>query len=285
MNAEIRTLYKSDLFDITAFICQCTDCGFSGIEYQNKFSICYIQRGSFLFKIYSGELECFNSRFLLNRPGFTHRVKHYHTQADECLIISFHQGMYDKITSIYRKALNGFFSKEDVHSLILQSTHETEYLIYRLKKILLQRETDGLQIDGIVFELAEKIFHINERPSCETISEKQKRNFLPAIERSREYVQEHFADSITLEELAGLSHMSVFHFNRVFRQIVHISPYQYLLNFRIHHASHLLVSSEEAIASIGWSTGFKNPDHFSYAFKGITGLSPQQYRNFKKRKI
>lgn len=281
MDAIIRSLYKSDLFEITDFTCKCTECGFSGVEFQSKFSICYIQRGSFLFKVYSGELECFNSRFLLNKPGFTHRVKHYHAQPDECIIIGFSQLLYERITDTYGSSLNGFFSREDSHSMVIQSSSETEYLMYHLKKTLSARITDGLHIEGIVFGLIEKIFNINEQGQNKFISERQKQTFLPAIEKSREYVQENFSDLITMEQLARISHMSVFHFNRAFREIVQMSPYQYILHFRINHAAYLLISTEEAISNIGWSAGFNSPDHFSYAFKSLTGFSPQRYRNIK----
>lgn len=283
MDAIIRTLYKSELFEITDFVCKCSDCGFSGVEFQNKFSICYIQRGSFLFKIYSGELECFNARFLLNRPGFTHRVKHHHTQPDECFIIGFSQIFFERIADIYRNQLNGFLDKEDIHSMVLPSSTETEYLIYRLKNSLAAGEIEALQIDGIILDLLDKIFHMDKQVQNPFVSEKQKQIFLPAIEKCREYMQENFAEHITLEDLARISHMSIFHFNRTFKQIVQMSPYQYLLNFRIHHASHLLASTEQPIAGIGWSAGFNSPDHFSYAFKTVTSFSPHQYRSNKQQ--
>jgi AraC family transcriptional regulator len=285
MDALIRTLYTSDQFEITDFACRCTQCGYSGFEFQNKFSICYIRRGSFLFKVFSEELECFNSRFLLNRPGFTHRVKHYHLHPDECIIIGFSPEFYEKMKDVYFPAFNGFLVDANIHSMVVQSSSETEYLMYRLRYALAASETDRLCIDGIVLELAEKIFHMQEVEYRKTISEKQKLSFLPAIEKSMEWVQENFAEPITMDDLARVSYMSVFHFNRAFKEIVKMSPYQYLLNFRIQHASHLLVSTDEAISHIGWSAGFNRPDHFSYAFKGVTGLSPQQYRNKKKQEF
>jgi AraC family transcriptional regulator len=283
MDALIRTLYKSDLFEVTDFVCKCRECGFSGAEFQSRFSICYVSRGSFLFKIFSGELECFNSRFLLNRPGFNHRVKHYPAQPDECIIIGFNADFYDKIKEVYQQTLNGFLTKEDIHSIVLQSSPETEYLIFRLKNALASKESESLNVDGIVLELVEKIFQMKEPAQDKVISHKQKQAFLPAIEKSREWMQDNFSRTITMEELARVSHMSTFHFNRAFKQIVQMSPYQYLLNFRIHHASHLLLFSEETIATVGWSSGFNSPDHFSFAFKNITGLSPHQFRHRKSQ--
>jgi AraC family transcriptional regulator len=284
MNAAIRTLYTSELFEVTDFVCQCTECGFSGVEYQHHFSICYVRRGSFLFKIFSGELECFNNRFLINKPGFTHRVKHYHSQPDECLIIGFKPEFYDRIRDVYNLSLNGFLRNQELHSLLLNSSPETEYLMYQLKSMLTVKDPDALEMDGMVLDLIEKIFHLDDSKSV-IISEKLKRAWLPAIEKSREYLQENFTEEITMEQLARVSHMSTFHFNRVFRQITRVSPYQYLLNFRMHHASHLLKTTDESIAAIGWSVGFNRPDHFSYAFKNFNGFPPQHFRNINKQEF
>ena len=284
MNATVRTLYKSDSFEVTDFVCRCTECGFSGVEYQNKFSICYVRRGSFLFKIFSDELECFNNRFLINKPGFTHRVKHYHSQADECLIIGFTPAFHDQIRDVYGLSLNGFLNDREIHSVLLNSSPETEYLIYRLKKILKLKDPDKLEMDGIILELTDKIFHLDDLKGI-IISEKHRQAWLPAIEKSREWVQENFAEEITMEQLARVSHMSPFHFNRVFKQITRVSPYQYLLNFRMHHASHLLKTTDNTVSDICWSVGFNSLDHFSYAFKSISGFSPQHFRKINKQEF
>jgi AraC family transcriptional regulator len=284
MDATIRTLYESGSFEVTDFVCQCTECGFSGVEYQSKFSICYIRRGSFLFKIYSDELECFNNRFLINKPGFTHRVKHYHGQADECLIIGFTTGFYDRIREAHGLSLTGFLTNNEIHSLLLNSSPETEYLIFRLKNKLTAKDHNSLEMDGLILDLIDKIFHLDDLKTT-IVSEKHKRAWLPAIEKSREWVQENFAEEITMEQLARVSHMSPFHFNRVFKQITRVSPYQYLLNFRMHHASHLLKTTNEPVSDIGWSVGFNSPDHFSYAFKSVNGFSPQHFRKINKQEF
>jgi AraC family transcriptional regulator len=284
MDATIRTLYKSEFFEVTDFVCQCTECGFSGTEYQSKFSICYVRRGSFLFKIFSGELECFNNRFLINKPGFSHWVKHYHSLQDECLIIGFTSELYHRIRDVYCLSLNGFLNNNEIHSLLLNSSPETEYLIFRLKNKLAAKDNDCLEIDGLILDLIDKIFRLDDLKTT-IIAEKQKRAWLPSIEKSKEWVQENFAEEITMEQLARVSHMSPFHFNRVFKQITRVSPYQYLLNFRMHHASHLLKTTEESVSDIGWSVGFNSLDHFSYAFKTVNGFSPRDFRKINKQEF
>ena len=150
MNAIIKSLFKSKLFEINNFVCQCTECGFSAVEYQNKFSICYVNSGNFLFQIFRDDLECFNGRFLLNKPGFTHRVKHYHTQPDQCFIISFSADFYARVQESYSTSLNGFLKKPDVHSLVLNSLIDAEYMLHRLRYLVSVNDPDALEIEGVV---------------------------------------------------------------------------------------------------------------------------------------
>lgn len=285
MDAAIQTLYSSEALQIKNFVCHCMEAGLSGVEYQDKFSICYINSGSFLFSIFREGLECFNGRFLLNKPGFTHRVKHYHAQPDQCFIISLSPDFYARIKDIYLNALNGFFKNNDCHSLLLHSSIEAEHTIYRLRKHLSFPHPAGLELEAMILDLIEQLFSQEQSVKTSFISDKHKKNYLPVIEKTREYLQSNFGSNITMEELALVSHMSPFHFNRIFKQMTGVSPYQYLLNFRINHAAWLLKSTEDAIASVGWSAGFNSPDHFSYAFKASTGLSPQIYRQKKQQEF
>jgi AraC family transcriptional regulator len=148
MDAEITNLFNCTAFNIVRFVCKCNNCDVSGIEYQRNFSICYVSTGSFLFKVFRHDLECYNGKFLINKPGFTHKVQHFHTQPDECFIIGFNENSYHQIQQQYRTALNSFLTDPDVHSLTINSNPETEYLTHLISVLLKQRGTGQLEIDS-----------------------------------------------------------------------------------------------------------------------------------------
>lgn len=278
MEALINTFFKSGLLEIRSFVCQCRECGWSGIEYQDKMSICYVNKGSFLFNIFRNDLECFTGKFLINKPSFTHRVKHYHAQPDECLIINFAPAYYSHIVESYGSSLNRFLKNDDLHSLLIDSTIETEYLIYKLRGHLLHDNLGKLQIEVSIAELMDGLFNQGLPVKQPTIPDSHKRAYLPLIETAKEFIKANFAENITLDSIASIACMSPFHFNRIFRQITRISPYQYLLNFRICHAKHLLCTTVEPISTISYLSGFNSPDHFSYAFRMKEKVSPQTFR-------
>ena len=81
---------------------------------------------------------------------------------------------------------------------------------------------------------------------------------------------------ISLEDLASSIHLSVFHFSRLFKNTVGVSPYQYVLRLKIEYAQNL-IKRKQSIGDIAYSLGFTDSAHFCNAFKKFTDLSPFQF--------
>ncbi len=82
---------------------------------------------------------------------------------------------------------------------------------------------------------------------------------------------------IGLVELANLVHLSPYHFGRLFKQTIGLSPYQYLLQLRIEFAKKLIVERTGPLGDIAYQLNFSDQAHFSNAFRKATGISPRQY--------
>jgi AraC family transcriptional regulator len=83
---------------------------------------------------------------------------------------------------------------------------------------------------------------------------------------------------LSLTELASEVGMSPFHFLRMFRQIVGMTPYQFILHTRLHRAAVRLRRSQEAVSSIALEAGFGDLSTFNRRFRRVMGLSPSAYR-------
>ena len=79
------------------------------------------------------------------------------------------------------------------------------------------------------------------------------------------FIDEHFTENISVEELSKIANMSVSGFSHHFKKIFGISPGQYLIRLKI-------------ITEISMSLGYDNISHFNNQFKKFVGTSPQNYR-------
>ena len=94
----------------------------------------------------------------------------------------------------------------------------------------------------------------------------------------KEYIDSHYADKITLDDLARISCISKFHLIPEFSRYVGKPPIAYQLKRRIQESKYLLESPDSSIADISCTLGFSSISHFSQRFKLEEGCSPLKYR-------
>ena len=94
-----------------------------------------------------------------------------------------------------------------------------------------------------------------------------------------QYMKAHFAESLTLDELAEQVHYSRIHFGRRFKDVFGVSPMEYLTQLRLHVAKDLLVDDNLSIADIAVRTGYAKLSYFAAAFRRCYNVSPREMRN------
>lgn len=96
-----------------------------------------------------------------------------------------------------------------------------------------------------------------------------------------EFLEKHYMENITLDDLCKLAGLSKYYLLRSFTKQKGISPYRYLETIRIDKAKKML---EQGILPIdvALQTGFTDQSHFSNFFKKFIGLTPKQYMNIFK---
>lgn len=92
------------------------------------------------------------------------------------------------------------------------------------------------------------------------------------------YVAEHYAEKITVDELASLAHLSTSQFTRQFNRLFQMTPARYLTRIRINAACSLLTRTDLDLTSIAERCGFHDASHFVKQFKKQIGMTPGEYR-------
>ena len=94
-----------------------------------------------------------------------------------------------------------------------------------------------------------------------------------------EYVEEHLDASASLEQMAEVAGLSVYHFARQFRTATGLPPHQYVIARRVERAKHLLQAGTDlSLAEIAARAGFSDQSQFSHHFKRLVGVTPWQFR-------
>jgi len=101
----------------------------------------------------------------------------------------------------------------------------------------------------------------------------------PEIACARRIIQDRFAQTLSLGELAAEVGLSKFHLLRLFRQEVGTTPHAYQLHLRISRARELL-DTHASPAEVALACGFADQAHFTRAFKRIVGYTPGAFKRF-----
>jgi AraC-like DNA-binding protein len=152
-----------------------------------------------------------------------------------------------------------------------------------ISSIAIEYESDALFKDTVIYSKLISIFALIgrnstfEKTALDTNSSKEleySKIFLSVCD----YINKHFNENITLEQVADLAGFSKYHFSRIFRQYAEISFYQYLNKKRIMHAASLLMEPDISITEISLQCGFSSISAFIRMFKIHKSCTPSDFK-------
>lgn len=95
----------------------------------------------------------------------------------------------------------------------------------------------------------------------------------------KEYLEQHYAEKISLEQLSQEFFINKYYLTRVFKEQFGYSITAFLLNVRITHAKQMLRFTDKSVDEIGQECGFGQLHYFSRVFKSVEGVAPSVYRS------
>ena len=98
------------------------------------------------------------------------------------------------------------------------------------------------------------------------------------VKRMVSFIYGNYAKNITLAEIAASASVSKSECNRCFRKYFGVTPFQFLNEHRIEHASQLLLTTSDPVKSISLSCGFEDAGYFIRLFKKTKGVTPAAFR-------
>ncbi len=97
------------------------------------------------------------------------------------------------------------------------------------------------------------------------------------------YIESHYNEAPTLDDMASVIHVSPRHLCRLFKHFLNVSPFDYLTRYRIKKAKEALIApSNHTIGEVARLTGYGSASYFCSVFKSNEGLTPQEFRQMHK---
>jgi two-component system response regulator YesN len=137
------------------------------------------------------------------------------------------------------------------------------------KKVFLCSNVDN------IFQLLEAYCIRDLDESCSRINQKK----IKPINQAKQYIQEHYMEPLTLEELGDVVGFSGSYFSTVFRKETGKTFLEYLTEIRIEEAKQILIETSLTIESVSQEIGMNDYKRFSKIFRKQTGITPKEYRN------
>lgn len=98
------------------------------------------------------------------------------------------------------------------------------------------------------------------------------------------YIQEHYSENITIEDLSNISSFSEYHFMKFFKKHIGMTSVEYINNYRLERSAQLLSSTDKSIMEVSMDVGFNNVSYFNKLFKTKYKLTPKEFRRVEREK-
>lgn len=169
---------------------------------------------------------------------------------------------------------------KDMQVIVLTGYREFEYALEAVNLGVLRMIMKPSRIEDIVDALEAAITEIGALRSGvedQTALDEGPGNFLAS--KAVKYIMEHFAEKISLEQVANHLFVSTWYLCKVLKKATNKNFIDIVNGARIESAKKLLADTYKKVYEISESVGFSEIAYFSRLFKKTTGMTPNEYRN------
>ncbi len=220
-----------------------------------------------------GEIAVINPNYLHDGTSFAKETKLYCLMIDMNLFRSRFSEMAEE--SFITPLINGKISFQPKISgdEALCDLMKKCYRIFTGEEYAYQ-----LLLKSLMFELFYRLFRSyvqenNADPSKHAVSVGRER-----VNAILEYVNEHYAEKIMLEDLVSVVHINKFYICKIFQQCTGKTVLNYINVVRVQKAVEKLISTNDSVTNIAFAVGFQDLNYFSRIFKSVMGVSPTDVR-------
>ena len=250
-------------------------------HWHDEMEIIYIKKGRGIVNVDFKEYHVSALTLVFILPGQLHSIEQYEdeTMEYENIIFDYSMLLSKKKDSVYED-----FLKPLTHGKITVPTVFSQVYPYFTDLVspidacdeICKTKPQGYQL--FIKSMLFQFFFILDNRCRNLTTPKNNRKAIDKMKIILKYVENNYANKITISEIADVIGFSESHFMRYFKETMGTSFIEYLKDYRLTMAARLLQSSEDSILNISAEVGFDNLSYFNRSFKARYGITPRQYR-------
>ncbi len=151
--------------------------------------------------------------------------------------------------------------------------------LFERTPLAFEHKMDTLFIELSEIIVEEQVELNNKFSSLQIVKHNTRRELLYRISMCKEYLNDNISNPVSLEKISKHVGISKYYLHRLFKELLGITPLEYLTTARLNRAQNQLRHSSLSILEIAISCGFEDTAYFSNIFRRHIGVSPTQYRN------
>ncbi|MGM0125227.1 hypothetical protein IGI37_002625 [Enterococcus sp. AZ194] len=239
------------------------------LHWHPEYQIVYLHSGQIAYQIGEEQIHLTNQKALFINSGVLHGTL---PLTGNCFYtcIDFSERLFpEHLLPFLREEL---FSNEETPYKILQMTDEIECLLQSFTQEDLGIAKGIFTATHLLFSLVE---HFLFAKKCEHQSNKNENHLIYQL---LNVVHQNYQEPLTVEDLAAAVHINKNKCTQIFKKYTHFSPMNYVINYRLLKAQHLLLETEHSVSEICHLIGFNQLSYFIEKFKETYQFTPLQYR-------
>lgn len=259
--------------------------GFNDLHWHEELQITLVTKGKLTIQINGIDYDLDTGQAIFLNKSVLHIVTHLTSEGE---YVSFN--FPEKLLAFYpdsameRNYVHPF-TNSYLLSLELKGDEEWHNQIVRILWDM-KRDFDKNKSWGWQYEISIKTVQLwlilisnIALPSEET--SKQNRLQQERLQLMLSRIHQNYTDDLTLKQIADAAHLSVSECTRSFKRSIHMTPYNYLVKYRINKSCELLQSTEHSITEIARRVGFSHVNHFIQSFKKHRDMTPKEFRRIR----
>ncbi|MBQ8849599.1 MAG: AraC family transcriptional regulator [Clostridia bacterium] len=252
------------------------------------YEINYFQSGSHMYVIDDTEIQVSEGDILIVYPNVIHKT---YTSAD--CSKEFTVSTVLKFTPSFLYPMN--FSASDLKHLLLPLKFENKYALIhpddplheklsQLIKMAINEVSNHesgyeLALRGCISLIYTDILrNLSEDEELTAIQTETKKANLDLIYKALAYIDDHYSEQISMQQLSKECNVNYYHFSRLFQQYTGQGFRDYLMKFRLNKATRMLLQTNDSITNIAMDCGFETISYFIKKFQEHTGMTPKNFR-------